>query len=177
MVAKRDDTAAGGFRFEPWTPVDDIYVRNSAGFKDSRDELTWLINNAACARPEEEREALLAAGNRLCDLDDQTVADLLKVISTAMVAAQPKHSKADHQKRRYDHKTFYATLRKNEIYDAADNAKIEPGQPHAPKKVERAMVDRAKDPNRDYDIDVPSRRTIARALMELSRYRKSKSSS
>jgi hypothetical protein len=228
MVAKRDDKAAGGFRFEGWTWEDGGDMGSPPGFKDARGELFWLINNVALARPEEERPALVAAGNRLTDLDEATVADMLKmvrtamsaahdcasddclsrqtvanilaviatamvvglrvdlsdlsdqtlddmfhVIETAMVAVQPKHSKVDHQKRRSDRKTADAMHRKVEVFLVADDKGIDPGQRHAPKLVESAMVARAKDPNRDYDIEVPSRRTIARALAELAEHRKS----
>jgi hypothetical protein len=175
MVAKRDDTKAGGFRFYPWTPVDDADMWTRTSFKDARDELRWLINNVAYARPEDERPALEAVGDRLLLHDDQTIADVLKAVKTAMIASQPKHSKADHQKYRSDQKAHYAMLRTTlEIYYATDDNGIDPGERHAAKLVQRKMADRAKDPNRDYDIKVPSLRTISRTLAELAKHRKSK---
>ena len=50
MVAKRDDAAAGGFRFEPWTPVDKADMFTDANFKNARDELRRLINNLVRGR-------------------------------------------------------------------------------------------------------------------------------
>lgn len=50
MVAKRDDAAAGGFRFEPWTPVDEADMFTDANFKNARDELRRLINNLVRGR-------------------------------------------------------------------------------------------------------------------------------
>jgi hypothetical protein len=175
MVAKRDDAAAGGFRFEPWTPVDKADMFTDANFKNARDELRRLINNLVHSRPEDERPALLAAGDRLLLHDDQTVADLLATIKMAMIAAQPKHSKVDHQKYRRDQKTHLAMLRTTlEIDYAADDAGIDPGKRHAPQRVQSAMIKRAKDPNRDYDVEAPSLRTISRTLAELAKHRKSK---
>ena len=116
-----------------------------------------LINNLVYSRPEDERPALLAAGDRLLLHDDQTVADLLTTIKTAMIAAQPKHSKVDHQKYRRDQKTHLAMLRTTlEIDYAVHDAGIDPGKRHAPQLVQSAMIKRAEDPNRDYDIKVPS---------------------
>ena len=175
MVAKRDDAVAGGFRFEPWTPVDQADMFTDANFKNARDELRRLINNVAYARPEDERPALSAIADGCRDLSDQTAADMLKAIKTAMIAAQPKHSKVDHQKYRRDQKTHIAILRTTlEIDYAADDAGIDPGQRHAPKLVQSAMINRAKDPERDYDIKVPSPRTISQTLAELAKHGKSK---
>lgn len=92
-----------------------------------------------------------------------------------MIAAQPKHSKVDHQKYRRDQKTHLAMLRTTlEIDYAADDAGIDPGKRHAPQRIQSAMIKRAKDPDRDYDIKVPSLRTISRTLAELAKHRKSK---
>ena len=146
-----------------------------ADFKNARDELRRLINNLVYSRPEDERPALLATGDRPLLHDDQTVADLLATIKTAMIAAQPKHSKVDHQKYRRDQKTHLAMLRTTlEIDYAADDAGIDPGKRHAPQRIQSAMIKRAKDPDRDYDIKVPSLRTISRTLAELAKHRKSK---
>jgi hypothetical protein len=143
MVAKSDDTKAGGFRFEPWTPVDDDMIKKPS-FTDARDEFAALINNIACARPGEERPALLDVCDRLRDLDDRTVADLLKVIKTAMVAAQPSHSPVEHAKRMRDRRKFYETMKQLDVEDVAEAAGIDPDQRHAAKLVEVAMAERRK---------------------------------
>jgi hypothetical protein len=41
-------------RQEPWTPVDDNMIKKTS-FTGARDQLAALINNLACARPEDER--------------------------------------------------------------------------------------------------------------------------
>ena len=129
-------------------PRSTIATSPKTTFTDARDELYWLINNVAYSRPEDERPALSPSLIGCCDLhDDQTVADMLKTIKTAMIAAQPKHSKVDHQKYRRDQKTHIAMLRTTlEIDYAADDAGIDPGKRHAPKLVQSAMIKRAKDP-------------------------------
>jgi hypothetical protein len=169
MIAKRDDKAAGGFRFEPWTPVDDDMIEK---FTNARDELAALINNIACSRPEEERPALEAAGDRLRDLDDRTVADMLHLIRTAMVAAQPQHSKPDHAKRMRDRRKFIETMKHLDVDDVADVAGIDPDQHHAAKLVERAMAERRKNEGKAFAV-LPTH-DIRRGLKKVPRNRKSK---
>jgi hypothetical protein len=172
MVAKRDDAAAGGFRFEPWVPVDEADMFTDADFKNARDELRRLINNLVYSRPEDERPALLAAGDRLLLHDDQTVADLLATIKTAMVAARPSHSKDDHQKRRRDRRKWYETMKHLDVDFVANEAGIDPDQRLATKEVGRAMDKRRKNEGRAFPV-LPGH-DIRRGLKKISRHRKSK---
>jgi hypothetical protein len=168
MVAKPDDKAAGGFRFQTWSPVDDGWMWTDTNFKGARDELDRLIHNVAHARPEDERPALEAIGDRLSALSDQAVADLLHVIRTAMVAAQPSHSKADHAKRMRDQRKFYQTMKHLDVEDVAEATGIDPDQRHAAKEVEKAMAERPKA------FPVLPAHDIRRGLKKVPRNRKSK---
>jgi hypothetical protein len=169
MGAKRDDRAAGGFRFEPWTSVDDDMIDK---FTNARDELAALINNIACSRPEDERPALEAIGDRLSDLDDRTVADLLHVLKTAMVAAQPEHLRADHLRRMRDQRKFYETMKHLDVADVAETAGIDPDQRHAAKRVEIAMAERRENEGDAFPV-LPAH-DIRRGLKKVPRNRKSK---
>jgi hypothetical protein len=151
MVAKRDDTGlAGGFRFDPWMPVDEGDMYAGTSFRNARDELATLINNIAYARPEDEREALLAVGTSVRDLDDTTTGHMLTLIRTAMVAAQPRHSKTDHLQRRRERRAFQATLKTLHVNAVMEEEGLDPDQRNATNLVGKAMYRRKKDPNDEY---------------------------
>jgi hypothetical protein len=149
MVAKRDDGLAGGFRFDPWTPVDDMMDERTS-FTGARDELATLINNIAYARPEGERSALLAALDHLKRHDDRVIVDLLSIVKTAMVAAQPKNSLIDHKQRMRDYRKFYETLKMLHVNDVMEGEGLDPDQFNAPKEIAHAMDRRKKDPKDEY---------------------------
>jgi hypothetical protein len=170
MVAKRDDTGlAGGFRFDPWAPVDDMMDERTS-FRNARDEFAALMNNITYARPEEERSALLAALDRLSCHDDLLVVDVLKIVRTAMIAAQPRHSKADHAKRMRDQRVFQATMKTLHVNAVMEEEGLDPDQFNAPKKIAHAMDRRKKDVGDEYyRVETLPDHDIRRGLKRLKR--------